>query len=87
MKKFFKPTLTILVLFAGIVNHAYGYQTATNVWVNGVRLTPTQLRLAEKLYGGPIASGRYWLDKETGIWGYEGGPAQGRLGDGGRVDS
>ena len=82
MKTNLKALIAGLVLSIGITSSAYGYQSTTSVWVNGARLTPEQLREAERLYGGPIANGRYWLDTKTGIWGYEGGPAQGRLGEG-----
>ena len=74
----------VFVLIAGVATNAVGNEFTTDVWVNGERLTQQQLREAERLYGSAIADGRYWLNIQTGVWGYEGGPAQGRLGDGAR---
>jgi len=60
---------------------AFGYHDTLTVVVNGQRLHAAQIRVLEQVGCGPIPSGRYWLDIRTGVWGYEGGRAQGRLGD------
>ena len=60
---------------------AFAYGLGRNVVVNGVTLTPVQILQLEKVHGEYIPDGRYWLDTSTGIWGYEGGPAQGILGN------
>lgn len=52
------------------------------VIVNGQRLNQTQISYLEQLHCGPIPNGRFWLDWNTGIWGYSGDPTpQGRIQD------
>lgn len=50
------------------------------VVVNGAPMGADDLAVLDALAGEPIPDGRYWLDVATGLWGYEGGPAQGVLG-------
>lgn len=74
--------ISLLIAFLALGSSmAWGYHDSLHVVVNGVRLHPTQIRALEQLSCGPIPSGRYWLDVNTGIWGYERGPAQGRIGE------
>jgi hypothetical protein len=52
------------------------------VVLNGQRLSEPQIERLETLRCLPIPNGRYWLDWQTGVWGYEGdGRPQGRLDD------
>lgn len=52
------------------------------VVVNGQRLSEPQIERLETLRCLPIPNGRYWLDWQTGVWGYEGDwRPQGRLDD------
>lgn len=52
------------------------------VIVNGQRLTLTQIRALEHRSCGPIPNGAYWLNTQTGLWGYAGNPRpQGHLTD------
>ena len=54
------------------------------VIVNGQMLTPQQLYVLDRINGGYIPNGSYWLDTRTGVWGYAGDPTpRGRLGSGG----
>jgi hypothetical protein len=71
----------LVVLFTMGGTSAFGYHDTLNIVVNGQRLQPNQIRVLEQVGCGRIPSGRYWLDTRTGAWGYEGGRAQGRLGD------
>ena len=80
MKKGLTSCLLVAFLVLGSVT-AFGYHDTLYVVVNGIRLTPTQIQALERLHGGPILSGRYWLDTNTGVWGVEGGGPQGRLGN------
>jgi len=51
------------------------------VVVNGVLLDPAQLAELDALVGVPVQDGAYWLDVETGIWGYADDPTpRGRIG-------
>ena len=69
----------VLILMFGDSSVIYAEICVT---VNDVPLTTKEIRMLEQVHGTPIACGQYWLDSDTGLWGYEGGPAQGRLGDG-----
>jgi len=52
------------------------------VVVNGERLSQDDIFTLERLHCGPIANGHYWLNFDTGIWGYAGNPApQGHITD------
>ena len=42
------------------------------VVVNGLWLNEAQIESLERIHCGPIANGRYWLDLNTGLFGYLG---------------
>jgi len=44
------------------------------VVVNGLRLNEAQVEILERIHCGPIPNGQYWLDLNTGLWGYAGDP-------------
>ena len=44
------------------------------VVVNGVRLNNAQIQILDQWNCGPIPNGEYWLNLNTGIWGYAGDP-------------
>ncbi len=69
----------LIWIAAGMAHAAYD---APNVWINGVRVDWDTLQMIEGLNCTSIPDGRYWLNPNTGVWGYADGPAQGRLGDG-----
>lgn len=52
---------------------------AQEVVVNGVRLDDRTRQGLERAYGVPVAPGHYWYDRVSGVWGTEGGPAQGQI--------
>jgi hypothetical protein len=52
---------------------------AQQVFVNGVRLEDRTRQALEQAYGVPVKPGRYWYDAFSGVWGVEGGPAQGQI--------
>jgi hypothetical protein len=52
---------------------------AADVFVNGVRLEDSTRQALERGYGVPIKPGRYWYDAVSGVWGREGGPAEGQI--------
>lgn len=53
------------------------------VVVNGVVLSPQQLYALDQMAGGFVPNGNYWLDPNTGLWGYAGNPTpMGQLGAG-----
>jgi len=44
------------------------------VVVNGQRLSISEIQYLERLHCGPIPNGRYWVNLQNGLWGYEGHP-------------
>ena len=44
------------------------------VIVNGQRLSFEQIQRLEQIHCGPIENGDYWLDVNSGLWGYAGNP-------------
>ena len=45
------------------------------VFVNGARLSAADVASLDEVTCSSVPDGRYWLDFETGVWGYEGIPA------------
>jgi hypothetical protein len=69
-------TAIAVLMFSTLVNG----QTPRYVVVNGVRLGNNEIGFLEQLACGPIPNGVYWLNYNTGIWGYGNDPRpQGRL--------
>ncbi len=53
-----------------------------NVVVNGHKLTPVQLAQLQFFHCAFVPDGSYWLNMQSGAWGYAGNPwRQGWLGD------
>src|SRR6185295_2772442 len=53
-----------------------------NVWVNGQRMTDAQVLALAQRACTPIPDGAYWLNMQTGAWGYWGNPqVQGTFGE------
>ncbi len=54
------------------------------VVINGILMTPQDLYVLDQLAGYYVPNGNYWLDPNTGVWGYAGNPyPQGQIGMGG----
>lgn len=52
------------------------------VVVNAQRLSIPEIQYLERLHCGPIPNGRYWINPQTGSWGFEGNPRpQGHIAD------
>ena len=51
------------------------------VVVNGQVLGPAAVARLDRAACARIPDGRYWIDMRSGVWGYEGGVPQGRVGD------
>ena len=69
----------VAVLTCSFFNVAYAERS---VVVNGKRLSIPEIQYVEHLHCGPIPNGRYWINPQTGMWGYEGNPRpQGHIAD------
>jgi len=66
-------SLTLLMLFTSVSQPA----EAQNVFVNGKALSSETIQMLESYYKIKCKDGRYWYDRESGLWGIEGQPAQG----------
>jgi hypothetical protein len=79
-----RSSLAIFVLLGATWSVA-GSAYPCHIRVNGACMSPEEIRILEQYACAPIPSGSYWLNTNTGVWGYlwgyERGPAQGRLGD------
>lgn len=74
-------TLAVALVFSATQASAQAWQRS--VIVNGQRMTPAQLAVLDAAQCTHIPNGRYWLNTQSGAWGYAGSPIQqGWLGDG-----
>lgn len=71
----------LIALLAGCAALFAETAMARSVVVNGERLTAAEVQYLDRLSCSHIPNGRYWLNVRTGIWGYEGGGAQGHIAD------
>lgn len=68
-----------LLVFSVLSSAAYAERY---VVVNGQRLSIPEIQYLEKAHCGPVPNGRYWINLQTGMWGYERNPRpQGYVGD------
>ena len=59
--------LGLVLVFNTTISHAERF-----VIINGQRLDNQQLYSLQQTHCGPIADGNYWLNYNTGLWGYAG---------------
>ena len=77
-----KITSCLLMILLSILLLRSAAYAERYVVVNGQRLSNPELQYLEQLHCGPVPNGRYWINLQTGIWGYEGNPRpQGYVGD------
>ena len=70
----------VMVLGAASVTVEAQYRI---VIVNGQLLSPQDLYVLDQMNSGYVPNGSYWLDPQSGVWGYAGDPTpRGRLGGG-----
>ena len=70
--------MMVLLLFS-FLSPAYAERY---VVVNGQRLSIPEIQYLERLHCGPVPNGRYWINLQTGMWGYAGNPRpQGHIAD------
>jgi hypothetical protein len=67
------------VSVCGAQGHAADGAAPTQVIVNAVPLSADTLRALQRMYPVPIQPGRYWYDRVSGAYGFEGGPIAGQM--------
>jgi hypothetical protein len=81
MSKFAKAISVILL--ASLPFLAMDAYAQRAVSVNGQHLNSRQLIVLDQLVGAYVPNGHYWLNMQTGAWGYVGNPViQGYIGAG-----
>lgn len=74
-------TIRMIFLLMGLGLAGTADAQARFVVVNGQRMSVAQMAALDRAACARVPDGRYWIDMRTGVWGYEGGPPQGRVGD------
>ena len=70
-----------LVLLVGLSVFAiHGFSEERHIHLNGQHLEANQIVIMDQLFGQMVPNGYYWINENTGQWGYEGNPnAQGMV--------
>ncbi len=66
-------TVVMIVFLVGLAT-LDGNAEERRVIVNGQILSAKQLALLDRLAGGPVPNGSYWIDPDTATWGIAGDP-------------
>ncbi|MFN7934958.1 MAG: hypothetical protein U0R19_16630 [Bryobacteraceae bacterium] len=72
--------MRLLLMLAAAL--AFAGQDPAPVVVNGKELTAAEYKQVRELgqkYHVRVMPGRYWYDRKSGLWGYEGNPAMGAI--------
>ncbi|MGV2828111.1 hypothetical protein [Myxosarcina sp. GI1(2024)] len=64
---------TILFLTSSLIG-LMPLKAQAQVFINGELIQGQELQNFQTLVGYEVPSGRYWIDSDTGYWGYEGNP-------------
>lgn len=63
--------LMVCLLLVTFVSAVYAERF---IVVNGQRLSIPEIHSLEQLHCGPVPNGRYWINLQSGFWGFEGNP-------------
>lgn len=77
-----KHKAVIITLLGALFASANSEAGQRVIHVNGASMNAAQMRYLDQLNcGNTVPNGRYWLNLQSGAWGYEGGPQQGFVTD------
>ena len=65
-----------LFLAVNLLGSAANAEDLQQMFLNGEVLTQEQLVIFKQLVGAELPSGHYWLDDNTGLWGYGDYPSE-----------
>ena len=67
--------LCVAALVVALGSHSAAQNLSRQVIINGALMNDTQLTDLDGLNcGAPVPDGQYWLNVNTGAWGFQGGP-------------
>ena len=69
----------LMLIAGGAAAAADADKDEPRIVVNGAPVAAEKMRSLEQRYHARIADGRYWYDRNSGAWGFEGGPAMGQI--------
>ena len=67
-----KGCLFVGLLISSAAHPQLGYQDFRHIHINGTHLDEAQIVALDQAMGYGVPNGFYWLNQETGQWGYEG---------------
>ena len=77
----FTRILAALAITVAVIFTAPSQAQQRFVVINGELLSPEQLYVLDQLAGGYVPNGAYWVEPNTGIWGFAGDPTpRGQIG-------
>lgn len=63
-----------LAIGAGVLAAMLATPSAAQVVINGKLMSPGEIAWLAQVTCGPIYPGNYWVDTDSGLWGYAGSP-------------
>ena len=79
MQKSIAASLFMFLTFAELPDVAAQGTAGRKIIINGTQLSAKDIQALERSYGVPLQPGRYWYDKMSGLWGWEGQPTAGQI--------
>lgn len=70
MSRFSKFLCPMAGAIAMLVSAVAAAEDTAEVYVNGKRLSPAEIAWLAEYACGPVPAGNYWIDLETGYWGF-----------------
>ena len=66
-----KQLITISLLILCIFQFSLHAENKRHIHINGEHLDATNVQLLDKIVGNTVEDGYYWINMQTGQWGYE----------------
>ena len=66
-----KRLITISLLIFSTIQFSLHAESERHIHINGEHLETNNIRLLDQIVGNTVGDGYYWLNMQTGAWGYE----------------